>query len=104
MAGILGEADIFAMLTDLAEADSAVGVTLGATTVTGLFDRAAVQFFDGEMPTMIADGEAVHIKAGSLPGVEAGDEIDVAGTTYFVRNVMSYGDGAMQRIGLTAGS
>lgn len=102
MPGFLGDADIAEILADLAEAGGAVEVTLGATTVTGLFDRAAVQFFDGEMPTMIADGEAVHIKAGSLPGLDPAATITVDGTDYKVLRVLSYGDGAMQRVALTS--
>jgi hypothetical protein len=105
MPGFLGAADIPAILADLAGADGAVEVTFGATTVTGLFDRAAVQFFDGEMPTTIVDGEAVHIQADSLPGLEHGSTVTVAepgtaGDAYTVIRVLCYGDGAMQRIAL----
>jgi len=105
MSGFLGESDIDAMLADLAEADSTVEVTLGATTVTGLFDRAAVQFFDGDMPTVISESEAVHVRAGSLPGLEPGASITITigttSTTYSVLRVLKYGDGAMERIALT---
>lgn len=101
MAGFLGDADITEILADLAEAGGAVEVTFGAITVTGLFDRAAVQFFDGEMATLIAEGEAVHIKAGSLSGLEPAAAITVDGTSYKVLRILSYGDGAMQRIALT---
>lgn len=105
MGGILGEEDIDEMLADQLTVDGAVEVTLGATKVTGLLDRAAVQFFDGEMPTMIAEGEAVHVKAGSLPGLEpeAAISVTVGATTtdYTVLRVLKYGDGAMERIALT---
>jgi hypothetical protein len=105
--GILGDADINEMLADLAEAGSAVEVTLGSTTVTGLFDRAAVQIFDGEMPTLIPDGEALHIKAGSLPGLVPAAMLTVtfpgaaAGTDYKVLRILPYGDGAVVRVALT---
>jgi hypothetical protein len=102
MPGFLGDSDIAAILADLAAADGAVEVTLGTTTVTGLFDRAAVQFFDGEMATLIAEGEAVHIKTGSLPGLAPAAAITVDGTAYKVLRVLSYGDGAMQRVALTS--
>jgi len=102
MSGILGETDIAAMIADLADADGAVEVVLGSSSTTGLFDRVALQIFDGEMPTTIADGEAVHIKAGSLAGLAPGSEISVAGVDYKVRAVLPYGDGAMERISLTA--
>lgn len=105
MGGILGEEDIVEMLADQLAVDGAVEVTLGATRVTGLLDRAAVQFFDGEMPTMIAEGEAVHVKAGSLPGLEPEAAISVTvgamTTDYTVLRVLKYGDGAMERIALT---
>ena len=103
MPGILGEADIPAMIADLADADSAVEVTLGATTVMGLFDRAAVQFFDGEMATLIAPGEAVHIPADSLPDLEPGAAVTVEGVSFKVLRILPYGDGAMVRIALTTG-
>jgi len=104
--GILGEEDIDEMLADQLMVDGAVEVTLGATKVTGLLDRAAVQFYDGEMPTMIAEGEAVHVKTGSLPGLEEENApISVTeGTTtthYTVLRLLPYGDGAMTRIALT---
>lgn len=107
MSGILGEEDIAEMLADLAGDMSAVEVTLGATTVTGLFDRAAVQMFDGEMPTLIPDGEAVHLKADALAGLEPEAAITVTrpgeetGTSYIVLRLLPYGDGAMVRVALT---
>lgn len=100
---MLGAGDIDAMLAELDAADGAVEVTLGATTVTGLFDRAAVQMFDGEMPTLVADGESVHVKAGSLPDLEPGVAITVAGVDYKVLRILAYGDGAMERVALTKG-
>lgn len=101
MSGRLGESDIAAMLADLAGADGAVEVVLGSLSTTGLFDRAALQIFDGEMPTTVADGEAVHIEAGALAGLVPGSEITVAGVDYTVRSVLPYGDGAMERLSLT---
>lgn len=89
------------MIADLAEADSAVDVELGSATTSGLFDRAALQIFDGEMPTTIAEPESVAIKAGSLAGVEPGSEITVDGVNYTVRAILPYGDGAMERLSLT---
>lgn len=89
------------MIADLAEADGAVEVVLGSSTTTGLSDRAALQIFDGEMPTTGAEGKAVHIKTGSLSGVEPGSEITVAGVDYTVRAVFPYGDGGMERLSLT---
>jgi sorbitol-specific phosphotransferase system component IIA len=102
MSGILGENDIAAILADLVDADATVEVAFGTLTATGLLDRTAIQIFDGEMPTTIADGEAVHIQAGALPGLEPGSAITVAGTSYTVRAILLYGDGAMERISLTA--
>ena len=89
------------MLADLAGADGAVEVVLGSGTTTGLFDRAALQIFDGEMPTTIADGEGVHIEAGTLAGLVNGSAITVGGVDYTVRAVLPYGDGAMERVSLT---
>lgn len=101
MSGVLGEGDIEEMLEDLAEAQGAVEVTLGAYTVTGLFDRAAVQIFDGDMPTIVPDGETVHVKAGSLPGLAPDAALVVDGVAYRVNKVLPYGDGAMIRVELT---
>lgn len=102
--GVLGAVDINEMLADQLAMGSAVEVTLGSTKVTGLFDRAAVQFFDGDAPTLIAEGEAVHIKAGSLPGLRPGSAItiesDGVSTNHSVIRILSYGDGAMQRVAL----
>ena len=89
------------MIADLAEADSAVEIVFGSSSTAGLFDRAALQIFDGEMATTVADGEAVHIKADALPGLEPGSEITVAGVAYTVRVIFPYGDGGMERISLT---
>lgn len=89
------------MLADLDSADGAVEVIFGALSTTGLFDRAAVQFFDGDMPTMIAEGEAIRIQDGSLPGLAPEDSITVAGTSYGVLRMLPYGDGAMIRVALT---
>ncbi len=99
--GALGEADINEILADLAEANSAVAVTHNGTTTTGLFDRVALQIFDGEMPTTIPDGETVHIAAGSLPDLAPGVAITVDGVAFNVLRVLPYGDGAMERIALT---
>lgn len=101
MSGILGESDIAAMLADLAGAEGAVEVVLGSGTTTGLSDRVALQIFDGEMPTMIAEPEAVHIEAGSLAGLVPGSEITVGGVDYKVRGILPYGDGGMERLSLT---
>lgn len=101
MSGILGESDIAAMLADLDLADGAVEVVSGAYSTTGLFDRAALQIFDGEMPTTVADGEAIHIEAGSLPGLSPGGDLTVGGLTHKVRALLPYGDGAMLRVSLT---
>ena len=101
MSGVLGENDISEMIADLAGADAAVEVVFGSVSTTGLFDRAALQIFDGEMPTTVADGEAIHIEAGILPGLVPGAEITVGGVDYTVRAMLPYGDGAMERISLT---
>lgn len=101
MCPYLGEADIPAMLADLAETDSAVEVTHGTAATTALYDRVAVQIFDGEMPTTIPDGESVHIAAGSLPDLAPGDAITVDGVVYNVLRILAYGDGAMERLALT---
>jgi len=101
MSGVLGEAEINEMLADLLDADGAVAVTVGSVTVTGIFDRAAVQVLDGEMPTIVPDGEAVHVKSDALPGLAPGSAITVDGTSYSVRSLLPYGDGAMTRVALT---
>jgi len=95
------------MLADLDDAGGAVEVIFGALVTTGIYDRAAVQFFDGEAPTLIADGEAVHIQADSLSGLESGSTVEIresgstTGTSYEVRGILRYGDGAMERVSLT---
>lgn len=101
MCPYLGEADIPAMLADLAGTDGAVEVTHGVVPTTGLYDRVAVQIFGGEMPTTIPDGESIHIAAGSLPDLAPGGVITVDGLTYKVLRILPYGDGAMERLALT---
>ena len=100
MTGILGENDVSGMLADLAAADGAVEVTFGDTTVYGLFDRASAELFAGDMPTVVADAEGVHVEAGSLPGLGNGDTVTVDGTEYRVLKILDHGDGAMQWIAL----
>jgi len=100
MSGIFGETDISAMLTDLLAADGAVEVTLGSTTVTGLFDRDAVEIFGVDMATTISEELVVHVKAGGLPGLVSGVDVTVDGAVHRVTKVLPYGDGAMLRIAL----
>jgi len=100
--GTLGETDIEAMLADLADAEGAVEVRFGSTSVLGLFDRASAELFAGEMPTLVADSEGVHVKAGSLPGLAAGAAIIVGGADYKVLKILAHGDGAMEWIALTS--
>ena len=52
------------------------------------------------MPTLVADAEGVHVKAGSLPGLQHGSSITVDGTEYSVLKILDHGDGAMQWIAL----
>jgi len=99
--GHLGENDIPSILDDLSTSSATVAITFGSVTITGLFDRVAVQMFDGDMPTVIPDGESVHIVAGSLTDVTPGDIITVDGTSYKVLRILPYGDGAMERLALT---
>ncbi|MBU0741071.1 hypothetical protein KJ554_01820, partial [bacterium] len=96
----LGESDITAILVDLAEAGGGVEVTLGATTVTGLLDREAVEILGGEMPAVVAADETVHVQSGALPGLVSGAAITVGGAAYTVLKVLPYGDGAMTRVAL----
>lgn len=96
----LGSADLAVMLADLAAAGGGVSVTLGATTVTGLMDREAMQVLEGDMPGGIADERAVHVETGALTGLTSGSAITVDGTAYVVREALPYGDGAMTRIAL----
>lgn len=98
--GVLGAADIAEVLADLAAAGGAVEVTLGSTTVTGLFDRTTIQIFDGDMPTALVDGESVHIQAGTLPGLKPGSALTVDDVAYKALRVLAYGEGAMVRIAL----
>jgi len=97
---VLGEEDVAAMLDDLAEAGGGVDVTLAATTVTGLLDREAVEILGGEMPTVVAADETVHVRSAALPGLASGAPVTVGGVDYVVLKVLSYGDGAMTRIAL----
>ena len=97
---VLGEADVAAMLSDMAEAGGGVNVTLGTTTVTGLLDREAVEILGGEMPAVVAADEIVHVRSGALPGLASGSQVTVDGTDYVVLKVLPYGDGAMTRIAL----
>lgn len=99
--GHLGEEDLIPMLDGFSEASATVAVTFGAITVTGLYDRVALQVFDGDMPTVIPDGESVHIVAGSLTDLAPGDSITVDGVSYKVLRILPYGDGAMERLALT---
>jgi len=46
----LGESDIGVMLADLAAAGGGVEVKLGATTVTGLLDREAIEILGETCP------------------------------------------------------
>jgi len=97
---VLGEADVAAMLADLEEAGGGVDVTLGATTVTGLFDREAVEVLGGEMPAVVAADETVHVRSGALPGLASRVPVAVGGADYLVLKVLTYGDGAMTRVAL----
>lgn len=96
----LGESDITAILADLADAGGGVEVTLGATTVTGLLDREAVEILGGEMPAVVAADETVHVQSGVLPGLVSGAAIIVGGAAYTVLKVLPYGDGALTRVAL----
>ena len=96
--GFLGETDIAAMLSDLAEAGGGAQVTLGGATVTGLIDLEAAEILGGEMPAVVAADEVVHVKSESLPGLASGVPITVDGTDYVVLKALPYGDGAMTRI------
>jgi hypothetical protein len=93
----LGDRDITAILADFAAAGSAVRVTLGEGSATGLLDREAVEIFAGEMPALVAAEHVVHLQSGALPGLEPGAAITVAGTPFVVLKVLPYGDGAMVR-------
>lgn len=101
MPGILGEADVTAILADLDLCDGAVEVCFGSATALGIFDRASAELFAGDMPSLVADAEVVHVKTGSLPGIGSGSEITVDGTSYKVLKVLTHGDGAMQAVALT---
>lgn len=98
--GILGGADVAAMLADLAAAGGGVTVTSGADTVPGLRDDEAVELFGGEMPAVIGADEVVHIETAALPDLGSGAPITVDGAAYVVLKVLPYGDGAMSRITL----
>lgn len=96
----LGEADIAGLLEDMDLSGGAVSVTFGTITVTGIFDRTAIQVFDGDMPTTIIDGLSVHVQLSALPGLDNGSELTVDGIEYKALRVLPYGDGAMARIAL----
>jgi hypothetical protein len=94
----LGEADIAAMLGDLAMVGGTVAVTLGNTTVSGILDREAVEVLGDEMPGVVSDQEIVHVQTGALPGLASGASITVGGFSCVVLKALPYGDGAMTRI------
>jgi hypothetical protein len=93
-----GADDIAAILADLAAAGGTVTVTIGASTVTGLRDREAVEILGGDMPGPVGVEESVHVQSGTLSGLVSGASITVGGTAYVVREVLVYGDGAMTRV------
>lgn len=94
----LSDRDITAILADLAAAGLGARVTLGGASTIGLFDHEAVELFAGEMPATVSAEYAVHLQSGSLPGLEPGASLKVAGTTYAVLKVLPYGDGQMVRV------
>jgi hypothetical protein len=94
----LGGPDIPSVLADLALIGGTVDVTLGGRTVTGVFDREAVEVLGDEMPGVVSDEEIVHIQTGVLPGLASGMSITVGGFPYVAQKALPYGDGAMTRI------
>lgn len=95
-----GDADIGAVLEDLEQCGATVEVTLGGTTAQGLWDHDALEILEGAGPGVVANEKAVHVQASSMPEVDSGASITVAGETYTVREALPYGDGAMIRIAL----
>lgn len=100
----LGDSDIDAMLTDLSALDGTVDVTIGGTTVKGLYDEEAQELLGGDMPGVIGTDKVVHVKTGALSGLVPGVSITVGGTAYKAREVLPYGDGAMTRVFLSSTS
>ena len=98
--GYLGEADITAMLAEIAAAGGGVRVSLGSTTVAGLRDHEAVELLGGEMPGAITNAEAVHVATDSLPGLTSNSTVQVDGVDKKVVKALAYGDGALTRIEL----
>jgi hypothetical protein len=94
----LGGSDIPEVLADLALIGDTVAVTLGGKTITGVFDREAVEVLGDEMPGVVSDEEIVHVQTGALPGLASGASITVGGFRYVVQKALPYGDGAMTRI------
>jgi hypothetical protein len=83
-------------------AGGTVEVTHGSATTLGLYDKAGVGIFDGEMSGVTAEGESVLIVAGSLPNVAPGEAITVDGVAFKVRSgPRAIGDGATELLGLT---
>lgn len=102
--GFLGQDEITEMMAVLAAAGGGVTVVRGSTSVHGLRDREAVELFGQDTPGVRAMDEVVHVASAALPNLTPGTYLTVDGTAYRVRDVVSYGDGALLAIHLRAGT
>lgn len=79
--------------------DFGVDVTLGETTVKGILDEADEEILASGAPSPITGkGVVFTLETGALPGLDEGVSFTSGGTTYTVRQLMQYGDGAYTRV------
>jgi hypothetical protein len=95
-----GEADIAAIMADLAEAGACVEVQFDGQKTQGLYDHEAVEILGAEMPAIVAADQVVHIQQGQLQGLDSGALVIVDGVSYRILKALPYGDGAMVRVAL----
>jgi hypothetical protein len=87
-----GAGDVPALLRDLG-----VDVTLGATTVKGLVDRAGSRILegDGTPAAMIGRDILVTMQQGSLPGLAVKSQLTVDGVSWVVSTILEIEDGEL---------
>jgi hypothetical protein len=101
--GILGAADIGAMIADLAVAGATVEVVFAPVggpsyTTAGIRDRDVVELLGGDGPGVAVADDVIQVQAGALPGLAVGSPITIAAAPFTVHALQPYGDGAMIRI------
>jgi hypothetical protein len=104
----LGAADIAALIADLNTAGGAVDITLGQDTINGVRDSDAVEFFGAEAPAVRGDDLALHVETAAIPAtwvpgetvVVDDDDDNFDDQPFVIRELVTYGDGAMTRLHL----